>query len=91
MVLNNVPCRSRREYTLEKAMENVSATVTFEEGITKVIPAKELYFSAINDMDVSGTKNLIVIYNKTFKGENASTPIVAQKTSEVVPAIKASI
>lgn len=89
MVLNNVPAEVDENTPLEKAMENVSATVTFEEGITKVIPAKELYFSAINDMNVSGTKNLIVIYNKTFKGENASTPIVAQKTFEVVPAIKA--
>ena len=89
MVLNNVPAEVDENTPLEKAMENVSATVTFEEGITKVIPAKELYFSAINDMDVSGTKNLIVIYNKTFKGENASTPIVAQKTFEVVPAITA--
>lgn len=89
MVLNNVPAEVDENTPLEKAMENVSATVTFEEGITKVIPAKELYFSAINDMNVSGTKNLFVIYNKTFKGENASTPIVAQKTFEVVPAIKA--
>ena len=89
MVLNNVPAEVDENTPLEKAMETVSATVTFEEGITKVIPAKELYFSAINDMDVSGTKNLIVIYNKTFKGENASTPIVAQKTFEVVPAITA--
>ena len=88
MVLNNVPAEVDENTPLEKAMENVSATVTFEEGVTKIIPAKELYFSAINDMDVSGTKNLIVIYNKTFKGENASTPIVAQKTFEVVPAIK---
>lgn len=89
MVLNNVPAEVDENTPLEEAMENVSATVTFEEGITKVIPAKELYFSPINDMDVSGTKNLIVIYNKTFKGENASTPIVAQKTFEVVPAITA--
>lgn len=89
MVLNNVPAEVDENTPLEKAMENVSATVTFEEGITKVIPAKELYFSAINDMNVSGTKNLIVIYNKTFKGENASTPIVAQKTFEIVPAITA--
>ena len=89
MVLNNVPAEVDENTPLEKAMENVSATVTFEEGVTKVIPAKELYFSAINDMDVSGTKNLIVIYNNTFKGENASTPIVAQKTFEVVPAITA--
>ena len=89
MVLNNVPTEVDEGTKLADAMENVSATVTFEEGVTKEIPASELYFSEINDMDVSGTKNLIVIYNKTFKGENASTPIVATKTFEVVPAITA--
>ncbi len=87
MVLNNVPTEVDEGTSLEDAMAGVSATVTFEEGVTKEIPASELYFSAINDMDVSGTKNLIVIYNKTFKGENASTPVVAQQTFEVVPAI----
>ena len=89
MVLNNVPAEVDEGTKLADAMANVSATVTFEEGVTKEIPASELYFSEINDMDVSGTKNLIVIYNKTFKGENASTPIVATKTFEVVPAITA--
>ncbi len=89
MVLNNVPESVDEGTALEDAMANVSATVTFEEGVTKEIPASELYFSAINDMNVSGTKNLIVIYNKTFKGENATTPVVAQQTFEVVPAITA--
>ncbi len=89
MVLNNVPAEVDEGTSLEDAMAGVSATVTFEEGVTKEIPAAELYFSAINDMNVSGTKNLIVIYNKTFKGENASTPVVAQQTFEVVPAITA--
>ena len=89
MVLNNVPTEVDEGTKLADAMANVSATVTFEEGVVKEIPAKELYFSEINDMDVSGTKNLIVIYNKTFKGENASTPIVATKTFDVVPAITA--
>jgi len=89
MVLNNVPTEVDEGTSLEDAMANVSATVTFEEGVTKVIPADQLYFSAINDMDVSGTKDLIVIYNKTFKGENASTPVVVHRTFEVVPAITA--
>ena len=89
MVLNNVPAEVDKGTTLEEAMQNVSATVTFEEGVTKVIPASELLFSAINDMDKVGEKTLIVIYNKTFKGENAATPIVANAKFNVVAAIKA--
>ena len=88
MVLNNVPAEVDKGTTLEEAMENVSATVTFEEGVTKVIPASELLFSAINDMDEVGEKTLIVIYNKTFKGENAATPIVANAKFNVVAGIK---
>lgn len=88
MVLNNVPAEVDKGTTLEEAMQNVSATVTFEEGMTKVIPASELLFSAINDMDEVGEKTLIAIYNKTFKGENAATPIVANAKFNVVAGIK---
>ena len=88
MVLNNVPAEVDKGTTLEEAMQNVSATVTFEEGVTKVIPASELLFSATNDMDEVGEKTLIAIYNKTFKGENAATPIVANAKFNVVAGIK---
>ena len=88
MVLNNVPAEVDKGTTLEEAMQNVSATVTFEEGVTKVIPASELLFSAINDMDEVGEKTLFAIYNKTFKGENAATPIVANAKFNVVAGIK---
>lgn len=87
MVLNNVPEKVDAGTALEDAVAGVTATVTFEEGVSKVIPASELYFSAINDMDVPGDKQLIVIYNKTFKGENSAVPVVATATFKVVPAI----
>ena len=84
MTLENVPDEVVKGTSLEDAMANVSATVQFEEGVSKVVPAAELLFSAIPDMDKVGEKNLIVIYNKTFKGENAATPIVAYGTFRVV-------
>lgn len=87
IVLNNVPDKVDAGTALEDAMAGVSATVTFEEGVVKEIPAAELYFSAINDMDVPGDKQLIVIYNKTFKGENSAVPVVATATFKVVPAV----
>ena len=87
MVLQNVPDEVTRGTTLDKAMSNISAEVTYEEGVKKVIPASELYISAIPDMDVPGEKNLVVIYNKTFKGSNATKPIVAYAKFNVVNSI----
>lgn len=87
MVLQNVPDQVNVGTSLEDAMAGVSAIVTFEEGVTKTVAAAELYFSAIPDMEELGVKTLVVIYNKTFKGENCSQPIVANATFEVVEKI----
>ena len=87
MELQNVPDEVNQGVTLDNAMANVSAVVTFEEGVTKTIPASELYFSAIPDINDLGEKTLVVIYNKTFKGENATKPIVASAKFNVVAKI----
>lgn len=87
MTLNNVPPEVDLGTSLDDAMQNVSAEVTYEEGVKKTIPASELYFSAINDMNVAGEKTLTVIYNKTFKGEASAKPIVAYATFKVVQQI----
>lgn len=87
MTLNNVPDEVDLGTSLDDAMQNVSAEVTYEEGVKKTIPASELYFSAINDMNVAGEKTLTVIYNKTFKGETSAKPIVAYATFKVVQQI----
>ena len=87
MKLNNVPDEVDLGTSLDDAMANVSAEVTYEEGVKKTIPAAELYFSAINDMNVPGEKTLTVIYNKTFKGESSAKPIVAYATFKMVQQI----
>ncbi len=87
MELQNVPDQVNVGIPLDSAMANISAIVTFEEGVTKTIPASELYISAIPDMEQLGVKNLVAIYNKTFKGENCEQPIVANATFEVVEKI----
>lgn len=87
MELQNVPDQVNVGSTLEEAMADVSAVVTFEEGVTKTVTAEELQFTAIPDMEELGTKTLIAIYNKTFKGENCDQPIVANATFEVVEKI----
>ena len=87
MELQNVPDQVNVGTSLEEAMANISAIVTFEEGVTKTVPASELYLSAIPSMSQVGEKNLVAIYNKTFKGENCDQPIVANATFEVVEKI----
>ena len=87
MVLQNVPDQINAGTELNEAMADVTALVTFEEGVTKTVTASELRFSAIPDMETPGEKTLVAIYNKTFKGENCDTPIMANATFEVVEKI----
>ena len=87
MVLQDVPDQVSVGTPLEEAMANVSAIITFEEGVTKTVPATELTISAIPDMEQPGVKTLVVIYNKTLKGENCDKPIMANTTFEVVEQI----
>lgn len=88
MVLNNVPTTVSKGTSLEDAMSEVTATVTFGSGLTKTVPASALYFTAVPDMEQPGEKSLVVIYNKTYKGENAETPVTAQATFTLVEEIK---
>ncbi|ANU57269.1 bacterial Ig-like domain-containing protein [Bacteroides caecimuris] len=87
MVLQDIPDQVNVGTPLEEAMADVSAIITFEEGVTKTVPAAELTFSAIPDMEQPGVKTLVAIYNKTFKGENCDKPIMASTTFEAVEKI----
>lgn len=89
MELAGVPDQVGQNETLEDITANITATITFEEGVTKVVTAKELQFSAVPDLGTLGEKTLIVLYNKTFKGENCEKPIMATATFEVVDKIVA--
>ena len=84
MVLQNVPAQISLGTSLEEAITNISAIVTFEEGVTKTVTASELSFSAIPDINQTGDKTLVAVYNKTFKGENCDKPIVANASFKVV-------
>lgn len=87
MELQNVPTEVGVGTPLEEAMADVTAKVTFEEGVTKDVTASELQFSAIPDIDQPGEKTLVAIYNKTFKGENCESPIMANATFNAVAKI----
>lgn len=88
MVLQNVPQYVDVGTSLEEAMAEVTAEVTFgEDGVTKTVAASELSFSAIPDMDTPGQKTLVAAYNKTFQGKNCDTSIMAYANFEVVEPI----
>ena len=87
MVLQNIPTEVNAGADVNEAMAEVTALVTFEEGVTKTVKASDLSFSAIPDMDTPGQKTLVAAYNKTFQGENCDTPIMAYANFEVVEKI----
>ena len=89
MALTGVPGEVLVGTTLEEAMANVTAVINFEQGVSKNVTAEDLQFEAIPNMDEVGTKTLVVIYNKTFKGEYCVKPIVAVKTFSVVNELSA--
>lgn len=87
MVLNNIPDEVNVGTPIDSALQNISATVTFEEGVTKEVPASELLFYTDDDMNTEGQKSIHVIYNKTFKGEKCDKPILANTTVNSVQQI----
>ena len=90
MVLNGVPKKVLLGATMEEAFANVTATVEFEQGVTKDIPASELNFQTIPDMFSLGKKTLMAAYAKTFKGE-AADPVIGAAEFTVVDKLYTSV
>ena len=86
MTLNGVPKKIRQyDYTsVEEAFANVTATVEFEQGVTQDVTAADLAFQAVPDLNSLGTKTLVAAYSKTYKGEGATTPVIATAQFETV-------
>jgi hypothetical protein len=91
MTLNGVPKKVLLGADLNVAMANVTATVQFEQGVSKDVPASELSFQAIPDLNSLGTKTLLVAYNKSYKGELISKAVMASATFDVVDMIYTSV
>ena len=90
MTLNGVPKKVLQGTEAADAFANVTATVQFEQGVSKEITAKDLTFQAIPNMDQLGSKTLVAVYNKTYKGE-AANPIIAYASFQVVDKMYTSI
>lgn len=84
MTLSGVPKKVLLGTTQEEAFANIKATVEFEQGVTAEVAAEDLTLQAVPDMNSLGTKTLVAAYSKTYKGEGATTPVVASVQFEVV-------
>ncbi len=90
MTLNGVPKKVLQGTEAADAFANVTATVQFEQGVSKEVTAKDLTFQTIPNMDQLGSKTLVAVYNKTYKGE-AANPIIAYASFQVVDKMYTSI
>ena len=90
MTLNSVPRKVLQGTSLEDAFANVTATIEFEQAVTKTVTAADLTFRAVPNMEQLGTKTLVAVYNKTYKGENCQ-PIIASAQFEIVDKMYTSI
>ena len=90
MTLNGVPKKVLQGTEAADAFANVTATVQFEQGVSKEVTAKDLTFQASPNMDQLGSKTLVAVYNKTYKGE-AANPIIAYASFQVVDKMYTSI
>ena len=89
LTLNGVPSEVVAGTEFSEFIANISATVTFAEGVTKDVTAEELQFEVIPDFEELGQKTLVAIYNKTYMGNNCSKPVVASKTFSIVKELSA--
>ena len=91
MELKGVPKKVLMGTSIEEAFANVTAVVQFEQEVSKNVTADELTFQAVPDMTTTGTKTLVAVYNKTYKGEGAAAPVIGTCEFEVVDKMYTSI
>ena len=90
MTLNGAPKKVLQGVAFEDAFAGVTATVQFEQGVSKDVNFGDLTFEVIPDMDNLGQKTLVAAYAKTFKGE-AAAPVIGYATFEIVDKLYTSI
>lgn len=90
MTLNGVPRKVLQGTEMADAFANVTATVEYEQAVTKTIPVTDLTLRVVPDMYSLGKKTIVAVYNKSYKGENC-TPVITYAQFEVVDKMFTSI
>ena len=61
--LNGLPSKALLGTTFDEAIANLTAEITFEDGMTKTVGIDELELQVIPDFETLGTKTLVAVYN----------------------------
>lgn len=87
LVLKDVPTTVDAGTSLEDIISQISATVTYEGGVTKNISGSNLTVTVVPDLDTPGDKYLVATYNKTYLDATAKSTVSANTLIKVVDKI----
>ena len=85
MTLNGLPQKVLVGTDFASVIANMTATVQFEQEVTKEVTAAELQLQLLTDITQLGKQQFLAIYNKTYKGENCDSVVTVLGSFEVVP------
>ena len=91
LILNGVPRKILQGTPAEEAFANVTATIQFEQGVSKNVNMADLTYQVVPNMSQLGKQTLIAAYAKTFKGEAANAPVIGTAEFEIVDKMYKSV
>ena len=89
--LSGLPRKVLQGTEFESLVAGLTATVDFEQQVSKTVTAEELTIEVIPELSSLGVKTLVAAYSKTFKGENAPQPVIGYAKFEVVDKMYTSL
>ncbi len=91
LTLSGLPRKVLQGTEFESLLGNLTATVDFEQQVSKTVTAEDLTIEVIPELSSLGIKTLVAAYSKTFKGENAAQPVIGYAQFEVVDKLYTSV
>ena len=88
MELLDVPAEVDKGTSVKKFTSTLKAKVTYSDGAVKEVPASDLEFIVVPDMETVGEKYVVATLNKTLLGKAADKTISANAKFSVVAGIK---
>ena len=89
--LKGVPKKVLQGTDMETAFANVTATIHFEQEVSKDVTINDLTIQVMPDMYALGTQTLVAAYSQTYKGEPCSKPVLGYASFQVVDKMYTSV
>lgn len=84
IVLNDVPKSVDLGTSLEDIVSQISATVTYDGGVTKKVAGTDLTVTVVPDLTTTGSKYLVATYDKTYLDATAKSAVSANAPFTVI-------